>query len=148
MSVCSNCNLHVSKYIFILKIEEIALPKFLKQGSHSFHFQFLPWVSELHRFSTAHISSLVCLHGRMCLTWSQDHGGIQLKCGSDPAAASAATATSVQHGPDRKGTLSTPAPVRRLRLRGDWSDTGPDARPEREGGRRGGQNYYHVQNNW
>ncbi|XP_034937324.1 DDB1- and CUL4-associated factor 6-like isoform X2 [Chelonus insularis] len=29
-------------------------------------------------------------------------------------------------------------PVRRLRLRGDWSDTGPDARPEREGGRRNG----------
>ncbi|KAG8238455.1 hypothetical protein J437_LFUL002912 [Ladona fulva] len=28
-------------------------------------------------------------------------------------------------------------PVKRLRLRGDWSDTGPDARPEREGGRRG-----------
>ncbi|XP_059609489.1 DDB1- and CUL4-associated factor 6-like [Phlebotomus argentipes] len=25
-----------------------------------------------------------------------------------------------------------PPPVRRLRLRGDWSDTGPDARPERE----------------
>jgi len=25
-----------------------------------------------------------------------------------------------------------PMPVRRLRLRGDWSDTGPDARPERE----------------
>lgn len=22
------------------------------------------------------------------------------------------------------------APVRRLRLRGDWSDTGPDARPQ------------------
>lgn len=29
-------------------------------------------------------------------------------------------------------------PVRRLRLRGDWSDTGPDARPERESGRRSG----------
>ncbi|KAJ8676672.1 hypothetical protein QAD02_012459 [Eretmocerus hayati] len=29
-------------------------------------------------------------------------------------------------------------PVRRLRLRGDWSDTGPDARPEREGGRHNG----------
>ncbi|KAK9747163.1 WD domain, G-beta repeat [Popillia japonica] len=29
---------------------------------------------------------------------------------------------------DRK----SPPPVRRLRLRGDWSDTGPDARPERE----------------
>ncbi|XP_054274371.1 DDB1- and CUL4-associated factor 6-like isoform X1 [Macrosteles quadrilineatus] len=26
-------------------------------------------------------------------------------------------------------------PVRRLRLRGDWSDTGPDARPERDTGR-------------
>ncbi|XP_017786318.1 PREDICTED: DDB1- and CUL4-associated factor 6-like isoform X2 [Nicrophorus vespilloides] len=26
----------------------------------------------------------------------------------------------------------SPPPVRRLRLRGDWSDTGPDARPERE----------------
>lgn len=30
----------------------------------------------------------------------------------------------------------SPLPVRRLRLRGDWSDTGPDARPEREEGRR------------
>ena len=28
--------------------------------------------------------------------------------------------------------------MRRLRLRGDWSDTGPDARPEREGGRHSG----------
>ena len=27
---------------------------------------------------------------------------------------------------------SRPPPVKRLRLRGDWSDTGPDARPERE----------------
>ncbi|CAG9859508.1 unnamed protein product [Phyllotreta striolata] len=26
----------------------------------------------------------------------------------------------------------SPIPVRRLRLRGDWSDTGPDARPERD----------------
>lgn len=31
----------------------------------------------------------------------------------------------------RQGS-SSPPPVRRLRLRGDWSDTGPDARPERE----------------
>lgn len=30
----------------------------------------------------------------------------------------------------------SPPPVRRLRLRGDWSDTGPDARPERELARR------------
>lgn len=28
--------------------------------------------------------------------------------------------------------VESPPPVRRLRLRGDWSDTGPDARPERE----------------
>ncbi|XP_033336799.1 DDB1- and CUL4-associated factor 6 [Megalopta genalis] len=32
--------------------------------------------------------------------------------------------------------LRSPLPVRRLRLRGDWSDTGPDSRPEREGARR------------
>lgn len=29
-------------------------------------------------------------------------------------------------------STNSPPPVRRLRLRGDWSDTGPDARPERE----------------
>ncbi|KRT80181.1 WD40 domain-containing protein [Oryctes borbonicus] len=31
-----------------------------------------------------------------------------------------------------KRERKSPPPVRRLRLRGDWSDTGPDARPERE----------------
>ncbi|XP_015589572.1 DDB1- and CUL4-associated factor 6 isoform X3 [Cephus cinctus] len=41
-------------------------------------------------------------------------------------------------GKGKKHPLRSPQPVRRLRLRGDWSDTGPDARPEREGGRRGG----------
>ncbi|PNF30579.1 hypothetical protein B7P43_G09918 [Cryptotermes secundus] len=60
----------------------------------------------------------------------KDHGGIQLKSGSNGASA-------VQQECDKKGTQGTSAPVRRLRLRGDWSDTGPDARPEREGGRRG-----------
>lgn len=36
-----------------------------------------------------------------------------------------------------KGTnrSDSPPPVRRLRLRGDWSDTGPNARPEREAAR-------------
>lgn len=29
-------------------------------------------------------------------------------------------------------SVDSPPPVRRLRLRGDWSDTGPEARPERE----------------
>ncbi|KYM77255.1 DDB1- and CUL4-associated factor 6 [Atta colombica] len=41
-------------------------------------------------------------------------------------------------GKGKKHPLRSPQPVRRLRLRGDWSDTGPDARPEREGGRRTG----------
>lgn len=41
-------------------------------------------------------------------------------------------------GKGKKHPLRSPQPVRRLRLRGDWSDTGPDARPEREGGRRSG----------
>ncbi|XP_028135680.1 DDB1- and CUL4-associated factor 6 isoform X1 [Diabrotica virgifera virgifera] len=32
----------------------------------------------------------------------------------------------------KRERISSPIPVRRLRLRGDWSDTGPDARPERD----------------
>ncbi|XP_017877709.1 DDB1- and CUL4-associated factor 6-like isoform X2 [Ceratina calcarata] len=39
---------------------------------------------------------------------------------------------------DSKKKLRSTLSVRRLRLRGDWSDTGPDARPECEGGRRSG----------
>lgn len=38
---------------------------------------------------------------------------------------------------DSRHSIDSPPPVRRLRLRGDWSDTGPDARPERELSRRG-----------
>ncbi|XP_051161257.1 DDB1- and CUL4-associated factor 6-like isoform X2 [Leptopilina boulardi] len=47
---------------------------------------------------------------------------------------------NMSHGKSKgkKHPLRSPQPVRRLRLRGDWSDTGPDARPEREGGRRNG----------
>ncbi|KAG8036412.1 hypothetical protein G9C98_003734 [Cotesia typhae] len=40
---------------------------------------------------------------------------------------------------NKRPPVRSPQPVRRLRLRGDWSDTGPDARPEREGGRRSGE---------
>lgn len=39
---------------------------------------------------------------------------------------------------NKRPPVRSPQPVRKLRLRGDWSDTGPDARPEREGGRRSG----------
>ncbi|XP_011702752.1 PREDICTED: DDB1- and CUL4-associated factor 6-like isoform X2 [Wasmannia auropunctata] len=45
---------------------------------------------------------------------------------------------TIGKGKGKKHPLRSPQPVRRLRLRGDWSDTGPDARPEREGGRRSG----------
>lgn len=41
-----------------------------------------------------------------------------------------------------EGSTKSPCglpPVRRLRLRGDWSDTGPDARPERDAGRNTGE---------
>lgn len=34
--------------------------------------------------------------------------------------------------PSSESMGNSPPPVRRLRLRGDWTDTGPDARPERE----------------
>lgn len=34
--------------------------------------------------------------------------------------------------PSKSNNADSPPPVRRLRLRGDWSDTGPEARPERE----------------
>ncbi|XP_033224955.1 DDB1- and CUL4-associated factor 6-like isoform X2 [Belonocnema kinseyi] len=57
----------------------------------------------------------------------KDQGSIQLKKNA-----------SLGKGKGKKHPLRSPQPVRRLRLRGDWSDTGPDARPEREGGRRSG----------
>ncbi|XP_076226837.1 DDB1- and CUL4-associated factor 6 isoform X2 [Nomia melanderi] len=55
----------------------------------------------------------------------KDHGNVQLK-----------KDITVGKGEVKKQRLRSPLPVRRLRLRGDWSDTGPDARPEREEGRR------------
>ena len=39
-------------------------------------------------------------------------------------------------GEQLEGTSRQP-PIKRLRLRGDWSDTGPNARPERERGDEG-----------
>lgn len=66
----------------------------------------------------------------------QDQGSVQLK-------------TELPVGninSNKKQTVRSPPPVRRLRLRGDWSDTGPDARPEREGGRRSGTGIYRLIN--
>jgi len=53
-------------------------------------------------------------------------GGI--KCPSKPACDKKPSVAEVGSTPPQ----SRPPPVKRLRLRGDWSDTGPDARPERE----------------
>ncbi|XP_015119390.1 DDB1- and CUL4-associated factor 6 [Diachasma alloeum] len=57
---------------------------------------------------------------------AKDYGSKQLK------------KESASRSKNKKYPVRSPQPVRRLRLRGDWSDTGPDARPEREGGRRSG----------
>lgn len=57
----------------------------------------------------------------------QDQGSLQLRKDA-----------TMGKGKGKKHPLRSSQPVRRLRLRGDWSDTGPDARPEREGGRRSG----------
>ncbi|XP_066594229.1 DDB1- and CUL4-associated factor 6-like isoform X2 [Prorops nasuta] len=56
----------------------------------------------------------------------KDQGSIHLK------------KNALMKGKAKKHPTKPSQPVRRLRLRGDWSDTGPDARPEREGGRRHG----------
>ncbi|CAG5115056.1 unnamed protein product [Candidula unifasciata] len=45
------------------------------------------------------------------------------------AAALGASATAMDNGSDSDSAFK---PIKRLRLRGDWSDTGPDARPESE----------------
>lgn len=63
----------------------------------------------------------------ICEIYIQDQGSLQLRKDA-----------TMGKGKGKKHPLRSPQPVRRLRLRGDWSDTGPDARPEREGGRRSG----------
>lgn len=42
------------------------------------------------------------------------------------------SACNKEQSASEASNMSRPLPVKRLRLRGDWSDTGPDARPERE----------------
>ncbi|PSN36356.1 hypothetical protein C0J52_19730 [Blattella germanica] len=72
------------------------------------------------------------------VSYSSDH--LYLFCVKDHSSVQLKTGTSEMPSPqesDKKSLQRSPPPVRRLRLRGDWSDTGPDARPEREGGRRG-----------
>lgn len=48
------------------------------------------------------------------------------------AKARGSSSTSASASSAAAGMDASPPPVRRLRLRGDWSDTGPEARPERE----------------
>ncbi|XP_043514836.1 DDB1- and CUL4-associated factor 6-like isoform X2 [Frieseomelitta varia] len=70
------------------------------------------------------------------VSYSSDH--LYLFNVKDQASVQLKKDVAVRKGESKKQRLRSPLPVRRLRLRGDWSDTGPDARPECEGGRRSG----------
>ncbi|XP_033303366.1 DDB1- and CUL4-associated factor 6-like isoform X3 [Bombus bifarius] len=70
------------------------------------------------------------------VSYSSDH--LYLFNVKDQASIQLKKDVAVRKGEGKKQRLRSPLPVRRLRLRGDWSDTGPDARPECEGGRRSG----------
>ncbi|XP_012344890.1 DDB1- and CUL4-associated factor 6 isoform X2 [Apis florea] len=70
------------------------------------------------------------------VSYSSDH--LYLFNVKDQASVQLKKDIAVRKGEGKKQRLRSPLPVRRLRLRGDWSDTGPDARPECEGGRRSG----------
>lgn len=48
------------------------------------------------------------------------------------AAQASSSAEKGKRGSKTQHSIDSPPPVRRLRLRGDWSDTGPEARPARE----------------
>ncbi|XP_062539593.1 DDB1- and CUL4-associated factor 6-like [Armigeres subalbatus] len=47
-------------------------------------------------------------------------------------AQASSSAEKGKRGSKTQHSIDSPPPVRRLRLRGDWSDTGPEARPARE----------------
>lgn len=72
----------------------------------------------------------------LLVSYSSDHlylfnvmkDGIDIKLSMADSKAKRSTKSSTNTRQD----TSSPPPVRRLRLRGDWSDTGPEARPERE----------------
>ena len=49
--------------------------------------------------------------------------------GDDPDRGKSLSSSSASGG---AGTEKGPPPMKRIRLRGDWSDTGPNARPEGE----------------
>ncbi|XP_029035594.2 DDB1- and CUL4-associated factor 6-like isoform X3 [Osmia bicornis bicornis] len=70
------------------------------------------------------------------VSYSSDH--LYLFNVKDQASVHLKKSIGTGKGMGKKKRLRSPLPVRRLRLRGDWSDTGPDARPECEGGRRSG----------
>lgn len=86
------------------------------------------------RVTSVNFSSDEC---ELLVSYSSDHlylfnimkDGIDIKL-STTEKIKRSKSTSTQQNVD------SPPPVRRLRLRGDWSDTGPDARPERELARR------------
>ncbi|XP_076766443.1 DDB1- and CUL4-associated factor 6 isoform X1 [Xylocopa sonorina] len=70
------------------------------------------------------------------VSYSSDH--LYLFNVKDQASVQLRKDVAIRKGDSKKQKLRSTLPVRRLRLRGDWSDTGPDARPECESGRRSG----------
>ncbi|XP_060522296.1 DDB1- and CUL4-associated factor 6-like isoform X2 [Cylas formicarius] len=61
----------------------------------------------------------------------QENDSIKFKAPAAPVSRKVSPWDKIKAATGKRERLSPP-PVRRLRLRGDWSDTGPDARPERD----------------
>uniref|UniRef100_A0A1Q3FGS9 Putative wd and tetratricopeptide repeat protein 1 n=1 Tax=Culex tarsalis TaxID=7177 RepID=A0A1Q3FGS9_CULTA len=73
----------------------------------------------------------------LLVNYSSDHLYLfdATRDGIEVQAAQQAASSSVdkgKRGSKTQHSIDSPPPVRRLRLRGDWSDTGPEARPARE----------------
>ncbi|XP_055585735.1 DDB1- and CUL4-associated factor 6-like [Uranotaenia lowii] len=71
----------------------------------------------------------------LLVNYSSDHLYLfdVTKAGIEVEAAQASSCSEKgKRGSKTQHSIDSPPPVRRLRLRGDWSDTGPDARPARE----------------
>ncbi|XP_055524340.1 DDB1- and CUL4-associated factor 6-like [Wyeomyia smithii] len=71
----------------------------------------------------------------LLVNYSSDHLYLfdATKDGIEVTAAQASSSSDKgKRGSKTQHSVDSPPPVRRLRLRGDWSDTGPDARPARE----------------
>ena len=63
----------------------------------------------------------------------QGRSNAENSCGLDAGGSGGSSSSGRGVGESSRGLVDSPLkPIKRLRLRGDWSDTGPDARPEGE----------------